>query len=397
MYLLGTTDSKNENKPNTSDKSNDDLMLEYLIKEMQYKGDDELVEKDGKTESYFYAAQRLKLAKNLNSSDPCYILSAQLLDKLVVIAKYCPTVAFKANSVVRAEIEYIAKYLSERVLLPVPEIDAYEKLLKLMEDKGDCLLIESSKLEKIKKSYKDAAADLKSFTSAKDQFERSDFSISNVIRTNLKKLVAHEQHSWYDLAVMNQVIDEQTKILTSFLLLQRDKTEALEELKDYLADQGDTTILFHGDVRKSCLDASFLLHGVNADILRKIPQSNEIVTRKLEVKINDLCKNFEGKQKPIMNTVVEEASNFLSYVFTEPMVLKACNCATTTYKECDVKDPTTQRGVVRPACRCTQGKDVVEERVNIGVRECPSMACKSREGPVPQCPAQDEGQPYPSK
>ncbi|KAJ0182693.1 hypothetical protein K1T71_002062 [Dendrolimus kikuchii] len=129
------------------------LVRDVLISEMQKRGNEILIEVDGAAETFFFAAQRLKKTKTLETKEPCNQVAYYVTKKLEDMIR-CRSMARKLTATMKDHIKDAADYLSELVTKPDEYIEAYVSLLGEMEAAGDSLLIEGD----ISKSYKDAAA-----------------------------------------------------------------------------------------------------------------------------------------------------------------------------------------------------------------------------------------------
>ncbi|XP_026319466.1 uncharacterized protein LOC113229979 [Hyposmocoma kahamanoa] len=191
-----------------------------LISEMQRKGNELLIENNSGAESYFYAAQRLKLEPgSLDANEPCFKIAYDLTKKLEDMMRH-RTMPRKYAVTAKEHVREVADYLSPNVTKRHENIEAYVDLLAEMESTGDKLLVEGE----IPKSYKDSAAYLRRLTSFQDKICQPNSSLQSDIEGKLKTLMSNAesrvQMRSYGKSVMDNVITENTRLLVSYITLQ---------------------------------------------------------------------------------------------------------------------------------------------------------------------------------
>ncbi|CAH2050121.1 unnamed protein product, partial [Iphiclides podalirius] len=310
-------------------KSYGTLAREAIISEMQKRCNDVLIEEDDATETYFYAAQRLKKAKTLETSNPCERDQYYISKKLEEMIRSRNTLR-KIGVHIKDYIQKSSKYLSELVTKPDKEIDAYIALLTEMEAAGDRPLVEG----KIPKSYKEAAAYLRQLTSFDDEINREDKSLQSTIGSKLQNITANVAMTGYDKSDLNRVIEQNAKLLTSYIKFQGEKTDALKVLVNSMEKEGENVLLRHGTLRKTYQDGANILRPKNADQL-KVTNVDPVVSRKIEIKLQNLMLQSFNKYKDVMNEVIQ-----------------VCKCMKSVCVQCELWCNEIVRRMARQRCKC---------------------------------------------
>ncbi|CAH0767039.1 unnamed protein product [Diatraea saccharalis] len=382
------------------------LAREGLISEMQKRGNEILVEVDGATETFFFAAQRLKKAKSMEVKEPCPSVAYYITKKLDDIIR-CRSMARKLTSTMKEHIKGAADYLSELVTKPDEQIEAYVALLGEMESNGDALLVEGD----IPKSYKDAAAYLRQLTSSTDQINLANSSLHSETVRKLKGIMANVTPSGYTSSVLDGVINESAKLLVSYIMLQGEKTKALKILVEKMDSAGDNVLLRHGTLRKTYTDGANILRDKNNDQLRA-PSGDPVVARKIHIKLHNLMLGqTPDKYAALMEDVIEDATSYLTMLLLQPQVIQVCKCMKNVFVQCELWCDEILRRVARPCCTCSRHvsaqalQDLAPAQriqisssssrafapgIEISLTTCPSKmarTCNRRGQTLPECPA----------
>ncbi|CAK1601755.1 unnamed protein product [Parnassius mnemosyne] len=382
-------------------KSYNVLAREAVISEMQNRGNEILVEVDGAAESFFYSAQRLKKAKTLEAEKPCSI-QYNIVKKLEEMVRSRGTLR-KLTPHIKDYIHSAGEYLSEHVTKPDKEIEAYVALLAEMEAAGDSPLVEGN----IRKSHKEAAAYLRQLTSFDDQLKLDDNTLRKTIETKLGNLMANVTKTGYSKSDLDHVIHQNAVLLTSYIKLQGEKTDALKVLIEQMDKEGENVLLRHGNLRKTYLDGANILRTKNADQLHVV-NADPVVSRKIQIKLNNLMlKVTPNKYKDLMDEVVHDVTNYLAVHFLQPEVIKVCKCMKNVFVQCELWCEEILRRMNRPCCTCSrhvhtqQLADVCPDRklylsesgshlfasgLQISLTDCPSKLSTFGE-PSQPCPA----------
>ncbi|XP_073958002.1 uncharacterized protein isoform X2 [Choristoneura fumiferana] len=376
------------------------LVTEGLIAEMQKRGNEILIEKNGKTESAFFSAQRLKKAKTLEVSETNTAIVPTLVRKMEDIIR-CRSMARKLTASMKDHIKDAADYLSTVVTEKDEQIQAYEALIIEMEAQGDELLIQGD----IPKSYKDCAKYLRSLTSCQDLIGLSNSSLQSTTVSRLQAIMSKIHTTEYSQSVLSSVISEATRLLVSYIMLQGVKTEALQVVIEQLECAGDGLLLRHGAARKSNADGADLLRGKNTDQLI-VASADPVVARKVQIKLDHLMEgHVPSKYKDVMDDVIAETTMYLAVHLIQPHVTKVCKCMKSVFVQCELWCDEILRRVARPCCTCSRhvsaqalsdlapGEHVATAPgsmhasapgTDIALRPCPT---RSRISPSAPCPA----------
>ncbi|XP_068626434.1 uncharacterized protein [Battus philenor] len=327
------------------------LAREAVISEMQNRCNELLVDIPEGTETFFYAAQRLKKNKNLESNAPSEKIQHHLAKKLEEMIKLSRGTLRKLGPYIKDYINTTSQYLSEHVTKPDKEIDAYVALLTEMEYEGDTPLVEG----KINKSHKDAAAYLRKLTTFDDEINRADQTLKTSIETKLKNLMAGIPPVGYDKPELDNVIRQNAGLLTSYIKLQEEKTEALKVLIEQMDNENDNVLLRHGTLRKTYHDGANLLRPKTADQLQ-VTNPDPVVSRKIQIKLKTLVnKSFAtNKYKDLIDDVVEDVTNYLAIYFLQPEIIQVCKCMKNVFIQCELWCEGTLRKMSRPCCKCSR-------------------------------------------
>ncbi|XP_059048057.1 uncharacterized protein LOC131843430 [Achroia grisella] len=320
------------------------LVREALISEMQKRCNEIVIEVNSATETYFYAAQRLKMAKILEAKEPCDQVAYYLNKKLNYMIR-CRAIARKLIATMKDHIKDAANYLSELVTKPNEKIEAYVSLLGEMEAAGDALLIEGD----IPKSYKDTAVYLRQLTSFDDKINRPNNNLQSSTVTKLKHIMSNVTNTGYTQSILNGVITESTRLLVSYVMLQGEKTEALKILIEQMDRAGKTVLLRHGSMRKSYAEGAEMLRRKNSDQL-DVSNTDPVVSRKIQIKLNNVMYgNTPEKYQSVIDDVIEDATMYLAVHFLQPQIIRVCKCMKNVFVQCEL-----WCRVARPCCTCSR-------------------------------------------
>ncbi|CAG4979719.1 unnamed protein product [Parnassius apollo] len=360
------------------------LAREAVISEMQNRGNEILVEVDGAAESFFYSAQRLKKAKTLDAEKPCSI-QYHIVKKLEEMIKSRGSLR-KLTSHIKDYIHSAGEYLSEHVTKPDKEIEAYVALLAEMEAAGDSPLVEGN----IRKSYKEAVAYLRQLTSFEDQIKRDDNTLRKTIESKLGKLMANVTKTGYGKSDLDHVIHQNAVLLTSYIKLQGEKTDALKVLIEQMDKEGENVLLRHGNLRKTYLDGANILRTKNANQLNVV-NADPVVSRKIQIKLTNLMLKVTPNQyRDLMDEVIQ-----------------VCKCMKNVFVQCELWCEEMLRRMNRPYCTCSRhvttqqladvcpnrklylsqsGSHLFASGLQISLTDCPSKLNTIGESSQP-CPA----------
>ncbi|XP_060807218.1 uncharacterized protein LOC106133440 [Amyelois transitella] len=382
------------------------LARDGLISEMQRKGNEILIDLDGNAETFFFAAQRLKKAKDpLQAKEPCNQVAYQLGKKLDDMIR-CRSMARKLTATMKDHIKDAAEYLSGLVTKPDEEIEAYVALLGEMESRGDSLLIEGD----IPKSYSDAAKYLRQLTTWEDQIRRPNSSLQSSTESKLKTMMANVEPRGYSKGVLDGVIQKCTKLLVSYIMLQGEKTEALKVLIEQMEKAGEGVLLRHGAIQKSYNQGAAILRGKNSDQL-SVPNADPVVARKIQIKFKNLMSNATpDKYKSLMDDVIEDATMYLAVHFLQPQVIQVCKCMKNVFVQCELWCDEILRRVARPCCTCSRhvsvqaladlapaqrlrvspgGSQAFAPGLEISLTQCPKLRARGNKSSQDVCPAKN--------
>ncbi|PZC85673.1 hypothetical protein B5X24_HaOG215943 [Helicoverpa armigera] len=335
--------------------SYNNIVSDALISEMQKRGNEILTEVDGAAETYFYASQRLKKAGSLDVEEPCYKVANDLNKKLDDTIRTRP-MARKLNAKMRDHIRETANFLSGMVTKPDEKIEAYIALLEEMEAAGESVLIEGD----IPKTYQESSEYLRQLTSFQDQIKRPNPTLQAETQKRLQDLMASvpPNEARYDQEVMNEVIAEVATLLTSYVMLHAEKTDALKVLEEEIRKKGDAALLRHGPIRKSYKHGADLLRGKTTDQLA-VPAADPVVVRKIQIKLHNLMnekrKEYENNNMlALMDEVIEDATIYLAVYLLHPKVIQVCKCYKNVLVQCELWCDEILRRVARPSCTCSR-------------------------------------------
>ncbi|XP_047042034.1 uncharacterized protein LOC124646052 [Helicoverpa zea] len=331
------------------------IVNDALISEMQKRGNEILTEVDGAAETYFYASQRLKKAGSLDVEEPCYKVANDLNKKLDDVIRTRP-MARKLNAKMRDHIRETANFLSGMVTKPDEKIEAYIALLEEMEAAGESVLIEGD----IPKTYQESSEYLRQLTSFQDQIKRPNPTLQAETQKRLQDLMASvpPNEARYDQETMNEVIAEVATLLTSYVMLHAEKTDALKVLEEEIRKKGDAALLRHGPIRKSYKHGADLLRGKTTDQLA-VPAADPVVVRKIQIKLHNLMnekrKEYENNNMlALMDEVIEDATIYLAVYLLHPKVIQVCKCYKNVLVQCELWCDEILRRVARPSCTCSR-------------------------------------------
>ncbi|CAB3239752.1 unnamed protein product [Arctia plantaginis] len=343
-----------------------------VIGEMQKRGNEIISEIDGASETSFFAAQRLKRAKDLKTDELCTEEAPKLQKKLDEIMRHS-TMPRKLGPTVKDLNKDAANYLSTRVTKPHDEIEAHVALLEAMDEAGDNLLVEGQ----IPKTQKEGAHYLRHLTSLEDKINRPNSSLHSTISSKMKTVTADVKSPGFTKSVMDGVISHNAKLLTSYITLQGEKTEALNIMVQKMDEAGNRVLLRHGNVRKGHKDGADLLRGKTADQL-SVQNADPVVARKVEIKLITLMHdNTPPKYESIMKDVIKDATTFLAVHLLEPQIIKICKCMKNVFVQCELWCEEILRRVAKPPCTCSRHvsvQDIKELSHTKHLRICPGSA-----------------------
>uniref|UniRef100_A0A2A4JR33 Uncharacterized protein n=1 Tax=Heliothis virescens TaxID=7102 RepID=A0A2A4JR33_HELVI len=335
--------------------SYDAIVNEALISEMQKRGNEILTEIDGASETYFFASQRLKKANLADVEEPCYKVANDLNKKLDEVIRNRP-MARKLNAKMKDHIRETSNYLSGVVTKPDEKIEAYIDLLEEMEAAGDSVLIEGD----IPKTYQECSDYLRQLTSLVDHISRANPTLQAETQNRLRDLMAGVPpgEAGYSPEVLKDTIGEVSKLLTSYVMLHAEKTEALKTLEQEIRKKGDSVLLRHGSIRKSFKEGADLLRGKTTDQLA-VPAADPVVVRKIQIKLHNLM--YE-KRDERMDEVIDDATMYLAVYLLHAKVIQVCKCYKNVLVQCELWCDEILRRVARPSCTCSRHLMAAQER-----------------------------------
>ncbi|GBP77851.1 hypothetical protein EVAR_59957_1 [Eumeta japonica] len=341
-----------------------DIVRIALISEMQKRNEESLICIDEEThESFFYCAQRyvgipylIKGSETMDYENPCQGV-AKYVRKKLEHAMRCRTMPKKLTISLKAE-----------------RIDCYIALLEKMEGTaGDFVLIEGT----ITRTYSEAAAYLRTVTTLKDEINKPNPGLQSAIASKLEKLMSGVSPTKCSGPVLNgsvvkminmyflfiEVIAEQSKILTSYAVLEGEKQLVINLIVEKMLAAGDNVLLRHGTIRKTFKEAAEILKEKEPKTLEPT-DADSVVMRKIQIRLKKLLTDCLGD------------------MYTEFTDTKAnvCDCEP---KPVQCAPPAAEQLRKKQSCMC---KRQMSTQVIADDPPCPSCkGCTESHTPRPTC------------